>query len=100
MRISMVSRVFSALCIICIMVQGALAVAPPDAPPIVIEPPSGDTGVIEATSAASPLEVPVLPEFPVWMAVLGAVLIAAGAGGCYLLRCPKTYVPRSKRLQK
>lgn len=83
------------------MVQGALAVAPPDSPPLVIEPPSGDTRVMEtSTTAASPLEVPVLPEFPVWMTVLGAGLIGAGAGGYYLLRRPKTYVPRSKRLQK
>lgn len=89
------------MCIICIVVQGALAVAPPDAPPLVIEPPSGDYGVREtSTSAASPLDVAVLPEFPVWMAVLGIVLIATGAGGCYFLRRPRTYEPRSKRLQK
>lgn len=98
---SMKPRIFFAILITWIMVQGVIAVAPRDAPPLVIEPPSGNIGVMETrTTVASSLTVPVLPEFPLWMAFLGIVLIATAAGGLYLVRRPKTYVPRSKRLQK
>ena len=79
----------------------AVAVAPEDAPALVIEPPSDHPGTSEkAAPQPSPTAAEPLPSFPVWMTVIGILFVALAMGGILLLRRPKKYVPRAKRLQK
>ncbi len=80
---------------------GAAAVAPEDAPALVNEPPSTDSGSAEkiAPPPTSHAGEP-LASFPVWMTVLGILFVAIAVGGILLLRRPKEYQPRAKRLQK
>lgn len=94
-HIFLVSLIFS------LLVQGAIAVAPPGAPTLVIPSPSGNAGIGHTNAPALPdVPDPVMPNIPLWVLILGIVLIAGAAAGLLLLRRPAEYVPRSKRLQK
>ncbi|MCU0631844.1 MAG: hypothetical protein MUC66_02575 [Methanolinea sp.] len=92
------------LCLIVLIsslfVQGALAVAPDDAPILVNTPPSGDIPPSTTGTANTPVHgVAFSLPLPIWT-ILGIVLIATAAAGFLLLQRPKVYEPRSKRLQK
>lgn len=96
-----ITRLFLFFILTGILVQGGCALAPADAPALVNPPPSGETErFLQSTPAASAMAVPALPTFPLWMTALGVLLIAGAAGGFILLRRPREYVPRSRRLQK
>jgi len=83
-----------------LFVQGALAVAPDDAPTLVNPPPSADRAPSITGIAVTPIQGEnfSLP-LPVWT-IIGIVLIAMAAAGFFLLRRPKAYEPRSIRLRK
>jgi len=80
---------------------GAVAVAPEDAPPLVNVPPSADSGAAEKIAPTQPSHAgEPLVSFPVWMTVLGILFVAIAIVGIVLLRRPKEYQPRAKRLRK
>lgn len=84
-----------------LLIQGAIAVAPPGAPTLVIPSPTGDAGTVHTNvPALQDITDPVLLNIPLWVLILGILLIAGAAGGLLFLRRPAEYVPRTKRLQK
>jgi len=98
-RSALIVCIFVILC--GVVPLGAVAVAPEDAPGLVIVPPSGDTeGGEKIAPSPSPHAEGPLPLFPVWMTILGTLFVAIAIGGFLLLRRPKEYEPRAKRLQK
>lgn len=100
----MTKRMFSSLILFMLAIgffmQGVSAVAPEDAPPLLIPSPAGgiapsdtvtETGAFENLTASIP--------FPVWT-LIGIILIIIGVAGFLLLRRPARYTPKSKRLLK
>jgi len=76
------------------------AVAPADAPPLVIPDPSGNTAPSTmAVGATFSNQETLSPHFSLWT-LLGIALIAAAITGFLVLRRPKAYEPRAERLRK
>ncbi|HOT02905.1 MAG TPA: hypothetical protein PK069_01845 [Methanolinea sp.] len=98
-RYPQIAWLFLVLC--GLLLTGAVAVAPEDAPPLVNVPPSTDSGAAEKIAPPLPphAEEP-LASFPVWVTVLGILFVAIAIGGIVILKRPKEYQPRAKRLRK